>query len=155
MRVMGCPHETAVWRSALAGEWAPGLAEHASSCGACREVALVTRRLASLGRESPGLDTLPDPRQIWWRARWLRSSAAEKAARPVRLYQRFAAVGVMLSVVATGFVYGTSVTQWIPVPQGQWTLFGLAMPAALVTLSAAALAGLAVLLALRAVLVEE
>ena len=155
MRVMGCPHETAVWRSALTGEWAPGLAEHVASCKTCHEVALVTRGLASLGRESPALDALPDARQIWWRARWLRSRAAEKAARPVRLYQRFAAVGVMLSAAATGFVYGTSILRWIPFPQGQWTLFGLAMPAALVTLSAGALAGLAVLLALRAVLVEE
>ena len=155
MRVMGCPHEAAVWRGVLTGDWAPGLGEHAASCGTCREVALITRGLASLGQESPGLDALPDPRQIWWRARWLRSRAAEKAAQPVRLYQRFAAVVVMLSVAAAAFVYGTSVTRWIPVPQGQWTLFGLAMPAALVTLSAGALAGLAVLLALRAVLAEE
>ena len=155
MRLLGCGREKAVWRSAVTGEWGQALREHVASCPACREVVLVTQGLASLAGGPPALDALPDPRHIWWRARWLRSRAAETAARPVRLYQRFAAVGVALSALAAGFTYWSSVKKWIPVPQGQWSLFGLALPAAAVTLSAAALAGLAVLLALRAVLVEE
>jgi len=155
MRLMGCPHETAVWRCALSGEWSPGLREHAAGCRICGEVVLVTQGLAPLGQESPALDALPEARQIWWRARWLRSKAVDKAIRPVRLYQRFAAGGVALSAAAAGLAYWTSVMRWIPVPQGQWTVFGLAMPAAAVTLAAGALAGLAVLFTLRAVLADE
>lgn len=155
MRLVGCKREAAVWRSTRSGDWEPGLREHAASCPICGEVVVVTRGLASLREDSPALDALPDPHQIWWRARWLRSKAADRAIRPVRLYQRFAAAGVTLCAAAAGFSYWTSTSRWIPVPQGEWTVFGLALPATTVTLAAGALAGLAFLFTLRAVLADE
>lgn len=155
MKLLGCSQQSAVWRGTRTGVWSPGLREHAAACGICREVVAVTRGLASLTEQSPAFDALPDARQIWWRARWLRSRAAGKAIQPVRLYQRFAAVGVVVSAVAAGLSYWTSAASWIPVPQGQWTLFGFGLPAATVALAAGALAGLAFLFTLRAVLADD
>ncbi len=155
MRLMGCEREGAVWRGARTGQWGPGLREHAAGCGICREVVAVTQGLAALREDAPALEALPGARQIWWRAGWLRSKQAEAAIRPVQRYRRFAAVGVAASVLAAGLSYWTSAAHWIPVPQGQWTVFGLALPAATVALAAVALAGLAVLFTLRAVLADD
>jgi hypothetical protein len=139
---MSCPKEEAVWRSASTGVWEPGLREHAEACSACRDVALVTRGLAALAKESSV--TLPDPHLIWWRSHWLESQAAgERATRPIRLYQRFAAAAL---VIGTGAI-GWANRPWL----AQWTVFDVSVP----ILGAVALAGLAALLTIRAVLVEE
>jgi hypothetical protein len=156
MRFTACPKEGAVWRSVSTGDWEPGLREHAARCPACREVALVSRGLAALARNSTDPAVLPDPRQIWWRARWLQSqAAAERATRPVVLYQRVAVAGAALGLGALGLLNWSWLWQWAPTLNGHWTLFGLAVPALPVTAMAAALLGVGALFTCRAALAED
>ena len=152
MRLPACSREKAVWRAVATGVWEPELRNHAEACMACGEVALITGALAKL---DPATAPLPDAKQIWWRARWLRTQEAERAARPVLLFQRFALAGLILGAVLTPVLFWTALPQWLPVPRGQWSLFGLALPGLVIVSAVIALAGLGALLLLRAALAEE
>ncbi len=148
MRFTVCSQERAVLWSVSTGDWPPGLREHAARCPACREVALVS--LALVGLKDPV--ALPDPHRIWWRARWLEShAAAERAAQPIILYRRCAAAVAAVGVGVLAFLGWPQLSQWLAAWQGQWTLFGLAVP----VIALAAVAGLGGLLALRAALAED
>jgi hypothetical protein len=115
MRLMTCPNEKAVWRAVSTGNWGPGLREHAAGCAVCRDVALVTRGLADLARESSDQALLPDPHQIWWRARWIESkTASERAVRPIVVYQRAAAAAAVLCLGAAGLWSWSWLLQWLP-----------------------------------------
>ena len=139
MRLVACSKEKAVWRAVWTGNWAPGLREHAANCSACREVALVTRGVSSLARNSSDEGALPDPRQTWWRAEWLRTNAAERAIRPIILYRRVAAGGVLLVLALVGTLAWPFFLQWMPAWEGSWRVFGLTLP--LVTVPALACIG--------------
>ncbi len=143
-----CSLQNAVRKAAAAGAWEPGLRDHAAACPVCRDVALVAGALNALTPES---HPLPDPRRIWWRAQWLRSREAERAAWPILLWSRFATAGAIL-VVALCVI---SLWNWLPSSEGQWSLFGLNLPVLALAASVAAVTGLAVLFALRAALAED
>ena len=156
MWLIPCPKERAVWLSVASGEWEPGLREHAASCPACREVALVTGAFATLARDSSGQGGLPDARQIWWRAQWLRSRAtAERATRPIVLYQRVAAAATLLALGVFGALDWRWLTQWAPTWKGQYSLLGMPVPALVLVAVGIALGGIGGLLAYRAVVLDE
>ena len=152
MKFAGCSREKAVWQAVVSGVWQPGLKEHAADCSICGEVALITRELAKVEKTPT---PLPDARQIWWRARWLRTQEAERAARPVLLFQRFAMAGLLLGAALALVYFWAIVSQWLPAPPSQWTLFGVVVPGLVLVTSAIVLAGLAVLFVLHAALAEE
>jgi hypothetical protein len=91
MRTEGCPREAEVVEAARSGRWPDELLEHTQSCMACAEVRLVAGFLV---REALATDPepLPDPRLIWWRARFeSRREVARRATRAITVVQAIAA----------------------------------------------------------------
>ncbi len=140
MSLIACSWERDVWRSVSTGDWTPALREHAAHCPACREVALVSRALIGLTDSV----SLPDPHRIWWRTRWLETRiAADRAAKPIAVWQRIAAIVAVLCLAPLALL------DW---PQAShWSLFGLAVP----VIAVVALGGLGFLFAWRAAFAEE
>ncbi len=151
MKLFGCRHERAVWRAVSTNVWAPGLREHAARCRVCRDVALVTSSLAAL---PAGASPLPDPHLLWWRGRWLRSREAERALKPVAVLQRVALAAAVIAAVA-GAAYLPLVMGWLPVPHGSVTVFRWTVPLLPLACAVAAVAGVSVLMALRAGMGED
>jgi hypothetical protein len=92
MRVEHCPREGEVAEAARSGRWPGELVEHTQSCVACAEVRLVAGvLLREAGAADP--DPLPDPRLIWWRARFeSRREVARRATRAITVVQVVAAI---------------------------------------------------------------
>jgi hypothetical protein len=152
MKLFGCKHERAAWNAALSGKWDPELRAHAACCRVCREVALVTSSLARLPDSAVGL---PDPRLLWWRERWLRSREAERALKPVAVFQRVALVAAMLAAAAVAAAGLPALAGWVPVPSGEITAFGWTIPAMAVAAGAVAAGALGVIASLRSASGEE
>jgi len=90
------------------------LASHLASCPPCRQVARVSEGLALLARQGPGVE-LPDPHQLYWRARVLerfaeRQQAERRAARPLDAVRWLAALlgAVVASVVVVQVLLETA-----------------------------------------------
>jgi predicted anti-sigma-YlaC factor YlaD len=140
MRLIACSRERDVWRSVSTGDWTPAVREHVANCRACREVALVSRALIGL----PDSVSLPDPQRIWWRTRWLESRvAAERAAKPIAVWQRVAVFVAVLCLAPLAFLDWPQVWYWSP--------FDLAIP----VIAIVALGGLGLLFAWRAASAED
>ena len=148
---ISCPKGRSVWLGVKTGNWEPGLREHAEHCPDCLEVALVTSALATSAKDTSEQDRLPDPRMLWWRAQWRRAGVVERATRPIVLYRRFAGVTAFVLLGAAGALLWPWLVQWLPAWEGQWRVFGLAVP----LIGLPAVAGIGCLLAYRALFGEE
>ena len=155
MKIGACRFEKAVWAAVASNAWTQDLREHAACCGVCGEVALVSGGLLALGRDEHAANSLPDPRQILWRADWLASrSAGERATRPILLYARFAiAVGAL---GLAGFVLWAwpLFESWLPGWQVELPTFGLSFLTPAVYAAALPICA-AIALAFRWVLSED
>ncbi|MEJ2581375.1 MAG: hypothetical protein P8127_07035 [Acidobacteriota bacterium] len=84
-----CLYENAVAAAARSGEWSPEIEAHRDGCLTCAELTLVVSALAADAEELAEMDTpLPDPGQIWLRARLAtRERDCQRATRAIGLIQ--------------------------------------------------------------------
>ena len=100
--VRECPREREALAAAAAGVPEPGLARHVAQCAECREVMAVSAWLHGIAREDAEA-ILPRAERVWWRAQVDRRLAArrelaERAARPIRWFERGAAAAIAVTV---------------------------------------------------------
>jgi hypothetical protein len=142
-----CPREGEVLAAVAAGTQGTDLERHLSGCPECREVFAVCAWLQGVARETD-VGALPRAERVWWRAQVERRLAtrhelAERAARPIRWFERGAAAAVAMTASAILWEQG--------VPTASAALAQLSNPTTLGALAAAlmTLAGLAAREAVR------
>jgi predicted anti-sigma-YlaC factor YlaD len=149
----------------LPGKPDAALAAHLSTCAACREAFDVARYMTRLATETDAIAAtrpLPEPAQLWWKARLLqRWNAETRATAPLDWMQRVEVVGGLVAVAILLVIF------WSDVRGGQastsiaanfWpTVASLLAPGALSSLIAGGLLliGCISLFTLRQLLVED
>jgi hypothetical protein len=102
MRPQTCERESEIVRLAQAGTLDAAGASHVASCPACREAFDVARYLTRLAAETETLAAtrqLPEPAQLWWKARLLqRWNAEARATAPLDWMQRIEVIGGLIAV---------------------------------------------------------
>ncbi|HJU86641.1 MAG TPA: hypothetical protein VJ788_04660 [Gemmatimonadota bacterium] len=100
--VRQCPRERQSLAASLEGVREPELQRHLEECAECREVVAVSLWLRGIAREDAGA-ILPRAERVWWRAQVdrrlsARRELAERAARPIRWFERGAATAIALTI---------------------------------------------------------
>ena len=100
--VRECPREREALAAVAAGVLEPGLARHVAQCAECREVMAVSAWLKGIAREDAEA-ILPRAERVWWRAQVdrrlaARHALAERAARPIRWFERGAAAAIAIAL---------------------------------------------------------
>jgi hypothetical protein len=161
-----CEHESeAVTRAQQPGEPDAALAAHLSSCANCREAFDVARYMTRLAADTDAIAAtrvLPEPAQLWWKARLLqRWNAETRATAPLDWMQRVEVVGGLVAVAVLllifwsdmrgGHASGTLAASFWP------TVASLLAPSAITSLIAGGLLliGCISLFTLRQLLVED
>lgn len=131
-RMRACPREGEVLAAIAAGTQEPDLKRHVSGCPECREVFAVSAWLQGVARETD-VGALPRAESVWWRAQVERRLAArhelaERAARPIRWFERGAAAAIAMIAAAILWEQG--------LPTASAVLTRLSDPAALGALTA-------------------
>jgi len=136
-----CPREREALAAIMAGTLEPDLKRHVSECAECREVVAVSTWLQGLARETD-TGALPRAERVWWRAEverrlTTRHALAERAARPIRWFERGAAAAI--AITAAGILWSHGI------PTAEAARARLSDPTALGALTAGllAVAGLA------------
>jgi hypothetical protein len=142
-----CPREAESLSALLTGGLEPELRRHLAGCVDCREVVTVATWLQGVARETD-VRSLPAAERVRWRAQVerrlaARRSLAERAARPIRWFERGAAAAI--AIVAAGILRTHAL------PTADSVLAQLSNPATLGAVTAAlmAVAALAAREALR------
>jgi hypothetical protein len=104
-----CPRERDALAAVLAGSAPPELERHLAECEDCREVVAVSTWLRGVAREFAPAD-LPRADRVWWRAQVERRlqgrrALAERAARPLRWFERGAAAALAVALAWVLRVY--------------------------------------------------
>lgn len=100
--VRECPREREALAAVAAGDLEPGLGRHVAQCSECREVMAVSAWLKGIAREDAEV-ILPRAERVWWRAQVdhrlaARHALAERAARPIRWFERGAAAVIAITL---------------------------------------------------------
>lgn len=100
--VRECPREGEALSAVLGEGVSPDLARHATECAECREVVAVSTWLQGVARETV-VGGLPPADRVWWRAQVERRleerrALLERAARPIKWFERGAAAVIGLTV---------------------------------------------------------
>jgi hypothetical protein len=169
MQPRPCEHEASVVRAAQsAGEPAAAVAAHLRTCASCREAFDVARYMTRLAAETEAIAAtrvLPEPSQLWWKARLLqRWDEATRATAPVEWMQRVEVIGGLVAVAVLLVIFlsdlrsvnstGHASNFWANVLPG---LASLLAPGALAVYIAGALLliGCVSLFTIRQLLVED
>jgi hypothetical protein len=165
MRPRTCERESEIVRLAEAGTLDAGAASHLAACPACREAFDVARYLTQVAAETDTLAatrSLPEPAQLWWKARLLqRWNAESRATAPLDWMQRIEMIGgfIALAVLLLMFWLDMRGTVAAKSVAGQFwpAVVNLLAPGHLSTLIAGVLLliGCLSLFTLRQLLVEE
>lgn len=146
-RIRICPREGEALAAVAAGRRKGELKQHVTGCPECREVVAVSAWLQGVARETE-LGALPRAERVWWLAQverrlTVRHELAERAARPIRWFERGAAAAIAIVSGAILWEQG--------MPTASAALMWLYDPAALgaVTAGLVTLAGLAARQAVR------
>lgn len=99
--VLECPRERQALAAVVSGALDPGLKQHVAECAECREVMAVSTWLKGIAQEEPAI--LPRAERVWWRAQVdrrlaARHALAERAARPIRWFERGAAAAIAVAL---------------------------------------------------------
>jgi predicted anti-sigma-YlaC factor YlaD len=103
-----CEHEANVIRAArrkadIGAEPDAAVAAHLRTCAACRETFEVARYMTRLAADTDAIAAtraLPEPSQLWWKARLLqRWDEASRATAPLEWMQRVEVIGGLVAVV--------------------------------------------------------
>lgn len=101
-----CLREGEVLRACVSAEWTADVQSHLSTCPGCREVRAVTLALRAAAAAENQQDALPEPGEIWWRARWeTERDARQRAMRPLDTLDRaepLVALAVVVVILALG-----------------------------------------------------
>ena len=97
-----CPREREALEATLEGSVPAELERHVAGCADCREVVAVSTWLRGVAREFAP-DDLPRADRVWWRAQVERRlegrrALAERAARPIRWFERGAAAAIAVAL---------------------------------------------------------
>ena len=100
--VRECPREGEALAAAAVGTLEPGLDRHVKECAECREVIAVSTWLQGIARRDVEA-ILPRSERVWWRAQVerrlsTRRALAERAARPIRWFERGAAAAIAITL---------------------------------------------------------
>lgn len=100
--VRDCPREREALAAAAVGTLEPGLERHVKECVECREVIAISTWLQGIAREDAEA-ILPRAERVWWRAQVerrlsTRRALAERAARPIRWFERGAAAAIAITL---------------------------------------------------------
>jgi predicted anti-sigma-YlaC factor YlaD len=169
MQPHGCEREREVVRAAKQLGLGPGqpdaaIEAHLRTCAACRElfdVARAMRRLAADTHAIAATRVLPEPAQLWWKARLLKRWDAEThATAPLDWMQRVEVFGGFIAVVVLLLMFWLDLRgmESTVVTGHLWPVVaGLLAPNALPTLIAGVLLliGCVTLFMLRQLLVED
>ena len=96
-----CPREQEALAAVVSGALDSGLKRHVAKCAECREVMAVSAWLQGIAQEDPA--SLPLAERVWWRAQVdrrlaTRHALAERAARPIRWFERGAAAAIAFTL---------------------------------------------------------
>ena len=98
-----CPHTAELITAAHRGAPEPEHAAHAATCRECADALLVDAFLAAEATAAAAEARPPDPAVLLWRARReRRRAAAERARRPIAIWERIAAVTGLAGAAALG-----------------------------------------------------
>ena len=105
MKVPQCENELAVTGLLQSGRWPEAcdaaLRSHVESCAVCSEVVLVAGLLQEANSSLLAEMNLPDAGLVWWKAQLrARREAAELAARPIAIAERFALASSLAALLA-------------------------------------------------------
>jgi hypothetical protein len=141
------------------------LASHLATCASCREAFDVARYLTRVAAETDAIAAtrqLPEPAQLWWKARLLQRWNAESlATAPLDWMQRVEVVGGAIAVAVVLLIFLADLhdgTQTVSVASRYWpTVAGLVAPSAVSSTIAGGLLliGCISLFTLRQLLVED
>jgi hypothetical protein len=100
--VRECPREREALSAVVAGTLEHSLERHVTECAECREVIAVSRWLQGIAREDAEA-ILPLAERVWWRAQVerrlsTRRALAERAARPIRWFERGAVAAIAIAL---------------------------------------------------------
>lgn len=131
-----CPREREALDAVLTGSARPELERHVVACADCREVVAVSTWLRGVALETVP-EGLPRADRVWWRAQVERRlegrrALADRAAWPIRWFERGAAAAIAVALVGILRSYG--------VDTADAALTRLADPATLGALTAALMA---------------
>jgi len=160
-----CERESDVVRAAQrAGEPDAALGAHLRTCAACREAFDVARYMTQLAAETDAMAAtrrLPEPGQLWWKARLLQRWDAEtRATAPVDLMQRVEVIGGLVAVAVLLMMFWSDMRGMESTAHAGrfWpAIAGMLAPGALSSFIAGALllVGALALFTLRQLLVED
>jgi hypothetical protein len=166
MRPRTCERESEVVRLARQTvNLPPAMASHLSSCPACREAFDVARYMIRLAADTDAIAAtrpLPEPAQLWWKARLLqRWNAETRATAPLDWMQRIEVIGGIVAVVVLTLIFWSDMrggVETTAIANRFWpTVASLLAPGAVSTLLVGALLliGCISLFTLRQLLVED
>jgi anti-sigma factor RsiW len=170
MRPRNCERESEVVRLARQTGEPPAaqkemLASHLSSCPSCREAFDVARYMTRVAAETDAIAAtrpLPEPAQLWWKARLLqRWNAETRATAPLDWMQRIEVVGGIVAVIVLLLIFWSDMRGGVAsasLANRFWpAVAGLLAPGALSSLLVAGLLliGCISLFTLRQLLVED
>ncbi|HJR54175.1 MAG TPA: hypothetical protein VJ982_10730 [Gemmatimonadota bacterium] len=100
--VRECPREREALAAVVTGALEPPLERHVAQCAECREVIAVSTWLQGIARADAEA-LLPRAERVWWRAQVdrrlaARHAMAERAARPIRWFERGAAAAIAIAL---------------------------------------------------------
>lgn len=86
-----CEYESALLTALEQGQLPEELSRHMASCQACADTAAVWSYLHELGQEVAGVEQLPAPGLIWWRAQLAeRRKLASRSVASIKIVQNVA-----------------------------------------------------------------
>jgi len=95
-----CLREGDVLRAATSDHWTADLRAHVADCDSCEQVHSVALLMATASADDD-TSPLPDPGDIWWKARWLAGQEArQRAMRPVDTLERSEPLVALVLVAA-------------------------------------------------------
>ncbi len=154
-----CSRQAEVSLACVSGDWPSDLQTHVTDCDACRDVRAVTLFLQQEVAAEQFLP-LPDPSEIWWRAKvQAQQEARQRALRPVEALERVeplvALVAVVTVLVLRGDALASLAFEWFSGGAGAQVL--AVMPPALLPLFfvGLGLCSLVLLVGLGAVLAND
>jgi hypothetical protein len=97
-----CPREREALEAVLAGSAPAELERHVAGCADCREIVAVSTWLRGVAQDLAP-EGLPRADRVWWRAQVERRlegrrALAERAARPIRWFERGAAAAIAVAL---------------------------------------------------------
>jgi hypothetical protein len=132
MNTSYCQKEQEVLEALERGRWPDvcdeALRAHVASCAVCTDVALVADFLRQEDIRARTEAVLPDAVAVWWKAQLLaKRAAAERAAQPLALAERFACACATLALFGMAIWQRRLILNWVDRLSNFWTWNGASL----------------------------